>query len=40
MADRDAMRSAVLKKADAGVNGTTPMTSAPDPAREQGRGDT
>jgi hypothetical protein len=36
MADRDA----VPKKADAGVNGTTPMTSAPDTGREHGRGDT
>jgi hypothetical protein len=40
MADHDAARSAVPKKADAGANGTAPMTSAPDPAREQGRGDT
>jgi hypothetical protein len=40
MADRDAARSAVPKKADAGANGTAPMTSAPDPGREQGRGDT
>jgi hypothetical protein len=40
MADSDAARSAVPKKADAGANGTAPMTSAPDPGREQGRGDT
>jgi hypothetical protein len=39
MADRDAMRSAVPKKADADVNESAPMTSAPDPGREQGRGD-
>ena len=40
MAERDVARSAVPKKADAGTNGSAPMTSAPDPGREQGRGDT